>query len=306
VRKGTVNRLVVEFRGGGACWNELTCSVAGSLFQETAAADEFITDATKAAGIHDHTNEANPFKDWYHVYIPYCTGDVHWGDAERTYGTGDTAFTIEHKGAVNVRAVLDWVYANLPSPEKVFVTGCSAGAYGAAMWSAHIRNHYAKSKVYQLADSGAGVITDTFFQESFPQWNARASYPTFIPNLDPTQFNRLPQLYEVLGAYFPDMFLSQYNTNFDENQTFYFQAMGGGDAVAWSAQMRTNVTEIINTTSNFRSYIAPDFKHCIIPYPELYTVTSSGVKLVDWIRDAVLDKPVADVDCMPNCGAPKP
>ncbi|MCJ7810722.1 MAG: pectinacetylesterase family protein, partial [Dehalococcoidia bacterium] len=35
VHPGTVNRLVVYFQGGGACWNDTTCSLGG-IFKETA------------------------------------------------------------------------------------------------------------------------------------------------------------------------------------------------------------------------------------------------------------------------------
>ena len=300
VRPGTVNRVVIEFRGGGACWNQLTCSVAGSLFQEEANADSHVLN--ELSGIYQHDNPDNPFKDWHHVYIPYCTGDVHWGNAEVNYGS----FTIQHKGAVNVRAVLDWTYENVPAPEKVFVTGCSAGAYGAALWSAHIKNHYKESDVYQLADCGAGVITDSFFQESFPTWNAIEAYPTFIPGVDPNAFNKLPQLYQVIGNHFTDMTLSQYNTAYDDNQHFYYNAMGGGDAYEWSDKMQANVDEIVKTTPNFRFYMAPGFQHCILPYPNFYDVTSGGVKLVDWINDMYDGTGVSNVSCEPDCGAPNP
>jgi hypothetical protein len=306
VRPGTVNRVVIDFRGGGACWNALTCSAGDSIFKETADPDEFILDETVGEGIYAHGNPENPFKDWHHVYIPYCTGDVHWGDAERTYQSGDQTFTIRHKGGVNARAVLEWFYQNVPSPEKVFVTGCSAGAYGAIMWSSHIRNHYRSSKVYQFADSGAGVITDTFFQESFPQWNAEASYPKFIPNVDPADFTQLPQLYTLIGQTYRDMFLSQYNTNFDDNQHFYYSVMGGGDAFEWSQKMRAHVGEIEMATTNFSSYIAPGYQHCILPYANFYDVESNGVRLVDWLSDAVSDTPVESIQCDPDCGAPLP
>src|SRR5687768_15826477 len=33
VRPGTVNRVVIDFIGGGACWNQLTCSVANQIFE---------------------------------------------------------------------------------------------------------------------------------------------------------------------------------------------------------------------------------------------------------------------------------
>jgi hypothetical protein len=231
---------------------------------------------------------------------------VHWGNAEQTYGDGASAFTIHHKGAVNVRAVLDWVYENVPAPEKVFVTGCSAGAYGSILWAAHIRNHYTESSVYHFADSGAGIITDTFFQQSFPSWNATDAYPTFIPGVDPAAFNRLPQLYQQIGAHFPDMFLSQYNTVYDWNQHFYYEAMGGGDVQEWSTKMKASVGEIEQTTPSFRAYYAPGWQHCIIPHPEYYEMTSGGVALLDWLGKVTNDENPTSVDCNPDCGAPRP
>jgi hypothetical protein len=304
VRPGTVNRVVIEFRGGGACWDEFTCGFSGSIFQETVQPDAWVLNEDLATGIYDHRNPDNPFRDWHHVYIPYCTGDIHWGDSVMTYGSGADAITIHHKGGVNTRAALDWVYENVPAPEKVFVTGCSAGAYGSIMWSAHLREHYKDAKVYQLADSGAGVVTDTFFQDSFPSWNAQASYPTWIPAVD-GGVERLPLLYGAIGGHYPDMRLGQYNTVFDEDQIFFFQAMGGGAASDWSAAMHASVEEIAGATSNFRYFMAPGELHCIIPRPELYTAESNGVRLVDWIRDLVEDRPIDNVACQGDgCDAP--
>jgi len=305
VRPGTVNRLVVEFRGGGACWDALTCSFAGSTFQETVGSDPWVTDEAQAKGIYDHQNPDNPFKDWHHVYIPYCTGDIHWGDNVMTYGSGQSATTIHHKGAVNVRAALDWVYENVPAPEKIFVTGCSAGAYGAILWSAHVREHYPKAEVHELADSGAGIVSDTFFQDSYPAWNAGQAYPTWIPGVSGEAVQKLPALYASIGNHYPDMKLAQYNTVYDEDQIFFFKAMGGGDAEEWSTAMRASVAEIASSTPSFRYYLAPGEEHCAIPYEKFYTAESNGVRLVDWIRERVEGKPVESVDCEgAACAAP--
>ena len=53
------------------------------------------------AGISDFQNAENPFADWYQVFIPYCTGDVHWGNNTETYvpEMGDP-ITIHHRGKV--------------------------------------------------------------------------------------------------------------------------------------------------------------------------------------------------------------
>jgi hypothetical protein len=306
VRKGTQNRVVIEFRGGGACWSDGTCSLAGAIFEEEANLEYFVKDEGAGKGIYAHHQPENPLQDWHHVYIPYCTGDVHWGNAEVTYGSGASAFTIQHKGAVNVRAVLDWVYENVPAPEAVFVGGCSAGAYGSIGWAAHIRRHYESAPVYHVADCGAGVITDDFFQQSFPKWNAWDALPDFIPNLDPRNISKLSEIYTAIGNHFPDMLISQYNTIYDDNQHFYYNAMGGGDVQEWSAKMRASLTEIADATPSFRYYLAPGSVHCILPRPELYQVSSGGVPLIDWLGDAVSGKPVANVSCEPDCGSPKP
>ena len=280
VRPGTANRLVVEFRGGGACWNATTCSAGGEFFQETVSEDP------TAAGIRDHENPDNPFGDWHHVYIPYCTGDIHWGDNVATYGEGSSSVTIQHKGAVNVRAALDWIYENVPAPEKIFVTGCSAGAYGSIMWSAHLREHYKNASVVQFGDSGAGIITETFFTDSLPSWKPEGAFPTWIPEFDPAE------LYERIGAHYPDMRLSQYNTVHDDGQIFFFKEMGGGGAEEWSDALKASIADLEASTPNFRSFLAPGSEHCVLWRPEFYTVESNGTRLVQWLDELVNGEPL--------------
>lgn len=301
VHPGTVNKVIVDFIGGGACWNQLTCSVAGAIFSEDV---EDLRDAVATgafSGIYDKENPDNPFKDWYHVVIPYCTGDIHWGDAITTYDEGPEPITINHKGAVNTRTVLDWVYQNFSAPEQVLVTGCSAGSYGSALWSAHVMQHYASSQVIQFGDSGAGIITQEFFQDSFPSWSAEQAFPSWIPELDPAQVDlltlALPDLYKGIANHYPQNFVSQYNTAFDDNQHFYYEAMGGGDVDEWSQQMLASIAEIDAGADNFASFIAPGEQHCIILYDNFYTVNAGGVRLVDWLRELVDQGSVESVSC---------
>ena len=66
-----IQKVILEFQGGGACWDDVTCSVADAVF----SAD--IEDTRSAVGlyrqgIYDHDNPDNPFKGWTHVMVPYC------------------------------------------------------------------------------------------------------------------------------------------------------------------------------------------------------------------------------------------
>ncbi|MCC6903134.1 MAG: pectinesterase [Polyangiaceae bacterium] len=307
VRPGAVNRVVVEFRGGGGCWDGITCHPDSKLFEETANPEPWVADEKKAVGIYDHSRADNPFKDWHHVYISYCTGDVHWGNSTQTYDPGGVfESTVQHKGAVNAQAALDWVYENVPTPDKALVTGCSAGGYGAAFWSPMVKDHYKSSKIYHFSDSSAGIITDTFFEKSFPAWNVKETFPTMI-GVDPSTFKQLSELYIGIGKKYPDMFLSQFNTAYDATQAKYFVLMGGKDATEWSQKMQTSVGEIKTATPGFRSYLGADYQHCVIDKDSFYDFEVGGQKLVTWLADAVADKSVKDVSCTyDNCGAPKP
>jgi len=309
VRPGTVNRVIIDFIGGGACWDEVTCSVADAIFTPDVENVRAYVATDDPHGIYDHDHPENPFADWYHVVIPYCTGDIHWGDNVTTYGSGASEVTINHKGAVNSRAVLEWIYEGFSAPEQIVVTGCSAGSYGSAMWAPHIARHYPSSQIVQLGDSGAGVITDDFFQESFPAWSAEGAFPNWIDALDPDQVSLVEQeladLYVGVANYYPDHQFAQYNTAFDENQTFYFTAMGGSDAAEWSARMHASIADIEARADTFVSFIASGEQHCIIPYDNFYTVNVDGVRLVDWVDDLLAKTPVDSQACT-ACDEPTP
>jgi hypothetical protein len=303
VRPGSVNRVVLEFQGGGGCWDESTCTPGAQVFSERADLEPFVSDPTLALGLRDHSDARNPFRDWHHVFVPYCTGDQHRGDVARSYGSGDQRFTVHHRGAVNVRAVLEWMYGAVTDPEKALVTGCSAGAMGSILWSAYVREHYEHARVYQFGDSNSGVLPGNHDHSTLDFWGERDSFPPFIEaTADPYASARL---YGAIGKHFPDMPLSQFTTNYDYIQWLYHFLGGGGDVEEWTTNMRAIVAETSATTPNYRSFIGPGSNHCVLPDAGFYTAESNGTLLLDWLSDLVEDIPVDHVDCGEDCGAPR-
>ena len=294
VHPGTVNRLVVYFQGGGACWNDKTCSLGG-IFKETA--DDRDNPAQAAEGILDLENPENPFKDWSFVFIPYCTADIHWGNNTHTYTSGGQDFVIQHEGFVNFSAVLDWIQANLEKPEKIFVSGCSAGSYGSIMGAPHIQKLYPDVPLYQLGDAGAGVTTDDFLQNSYPNWNTSDSRPDWIPAPDGSweEVSSLADLYIAVADYYPNDRWSQYNAARDQIQTIMYSAMGGADD--WNKLMLASIQKIQETAPNFHAYIAPGAIHCITSDDIFYTREVNGVRFRDWVEAMVNDKAWDDVMC---------
>jgi len=78
VRKGDPQRLLIFFQGGGGCFDERTCALGSTWFDDRVDAGD---DPELNGGILDLTDTRNPFRSWSVVYIPSCTGDVTWGRA---------------------------------------------------------------------------------------------------------------------------------------------------------------------------------------------------------------------------------
>lgn len=291
VHRGDSSKLLVEFEGGGACWSGSTCEA--DVYNRRVISDpEAARQGGQLQGIYDRTNPANPLKDYTHVYIPYCTADLHWGNASTNY-TGFTGapYSIEHKGAVNAATALNWAGDNVPAPSQVVVAGCSAGGYGAALWSARIAQAYPGARMVQLADSAAGVVPEGFFTTTLSSWNVADAWPSFIPTLaldrvDPATLT-LPKLYTSVATFFPTASFSQFNTRADSVQIFFYALSKGSisanDAADWSAKMTANVEQISTENPNFRAFLAAGTEHCVINRPSFYTQTVSGRKFSEWV-----------------------
>src|SRR5439155_1594875 len=100
-------------------------------------------------GFADLGNPQNPFKDWNIVFVSYCSCDVHFGDAAQDYPPH-----VEHRGYENARVVEKWAREHFVNPDEVFVTGSSAGAYGAWFNAPLHERVWPASKFEVLADAG--------------------------------------------------------------------------------------------------------------------------------------------------------
>lgn len=289
IHPGDPAKLLVEFEGGGGCWSGSTCEA--DVYTKRITVDpELARQQGLLVGIYDRANPDNPVRDYTHVYVPYCTGDLHWGNKTQTYTGSIGGFSIEHKGAVNAASAVDWAFENVPAPSNVLVAGCSAGGYGAVLWSAHVMNRYPGASVAQLADSAAGVVPQGFFQTLLESWGVESVWPGFIPALSLDTLDRsrltLADVYSGIAGHFPLFGFSQFNTLQDSTQIFFYALSQGGLVTAdeWSGRMQQSVATIAAQNVNFAAYTAPGTQHCVINRPELYTTAVGGVRLTDWLR----------------------
>jgi hypothetical protein len=74
-KRGTENKLLMYYYGGGACWDTLTCGLP-TCTQTAGSTPPGLT----GSGFADLTDPDNPFKDWHVIQVPYCGCDIHLGD----------------------------------------------------------------------------------------------------------------------------------------------------------------------------------------------------------------------------------
>jgi hypothetical protein len=224
---------------------------------------------------------------------------VHLGDSEQVYATAQGERTIHHRGQRNVAAVLGWLAANVRAPEAVFVTGCSAGAYGAALYTPQLAEQYPEARVTQLGDCGAGIIPEEFAEDGLERWNIAAVLPEGLDLSAGVPATFLADAYVAIGEEHPNVRLAQYNSAFDGIQVYFYARMTGADprdpavAEAWFEGLVGSLQRIGAETPNFSSYtsllddndtLQDGTLHCLILRPQLYTLDTSGVSFVAWLN----------------------
>jgi hypothetical protein len=294
VHAGDPGKLLVEFEGGGGCWSGATCSQ--DIYNRRVLSDpEAARAAGQLQGIYDRSRLDNPLRDFTHVYVPYCTGDLHWGSSATVYEGPAGPLTIQHAGGRNAAAAVAWSVENVPAPAELVVAGCSAGGYGATLWSAHLARAYPAARLAHLSDSAAGVVPEGFFRTLLSAWGAAEYWPSFVPGLaldrvDPASLSA-PSLYASIAAENPRGTFSQFNTTSDTVQTFFFALASGALSPTigseWTARMGANVDAIASAVPNFRSFTAPGTDHCIINKAAFYSTSVGGRRFADWARDLV-------------------
>jgi hypothetical protein len=294
--QGDPNKVVISFGQGGACWDANTCS-SKVLFKDTV---EFNTgDVEGAQGVYNLANPRNPYYGWTQVMIPYCTADVHLGNADAQYTKDGKTFTIHHRGAVNTKAVLSWLHNRYPTVQELSVAGCSAGSYGSIVWSPLLAEVYKSARMSQYGDSGAGVMPRLFF----PQWKVQDSLPYWIPGLDPRRidWNKLTivDVYKSAANYYPQIHFSQFNHSRDPIQQLFYSLFGGKPGT-WTPQMFRIMDATAAAAPNFNFFVAEGMKHCSMVRDRMYTEQQDGVVLADWLRHSTRGEAVGNVNCR-NC-----
>jgi hypothetical protein len=326
LKKGSSKNLLVNFMGGGACWDNKNCFGTNTTTYFKGM-DSLSALAVRYAfnGIMDERQSSNPFKDYNVLFIPYCSGDLHWGSKATTYTdpTTNASTTLQHRGFDNFLASIDYVKKNSDwtpaSSDKIFVVGQSAGAYGAIYNFPYIKEIFPNNEVNVLADAGNGIVPTNWQSEAATaKWGADTNIPSWM-TLAIT--DDLGTFFRKVAAYYPASRVGQYSSNFDGTQRYFYNVQqllqtnltytdattlygkSDGSQVAdsvtcdWVTKSRTNFATA-KVQSNYRYYIAGGDVHTITTSNNVFTESSGGSSLLTWINGMIANNSSwANTDC---------
>ena len=326
-REGDPRRLAIFFDGGGACWDVNTCigSPQSGSSTYSQAVDETAAGLDALPGLAAIRND-NPIRDYTQVFIPYCTGDLHTGANDFAYVEGVPK--IRHRGAINVRFVLDWLSQHLDAePYEIFLSGASAGGYGVLYHYPAIAKRvpwYARTRV--LVDAANGVINQDFYDRALAPEGAWNVWENLAPELqaafasDPDEITI--ETFKSLAYAYPFARFGQYTTAFDATQIAFFNIARNIEspelwqnpeelaaaAFEWTLRARTYQILTALQTWNYRYYTAAGTDHTIVGDDKFYTENSAqGVFFRDWVDDMInrrwlwWNNDWRNVSCAPNC-----
>jgi len=298
------NKLLIYFNGGGACWFGQQCNLKSEPNTHYPFADMKENDPRLAAGIFALDNAENPFADYNMVFLPYCTGDVHVGGGKRTYTYTDAegkkvevpTFHVGHK---NTMTVLNWVYENFGSPQRILVAGSSAGAIGSSFYSGLIAERYPSVPVVLVADA-AGGYNSPRLPVVFKAWNTASILPGWKEYAGETNETLTFEDFYIASAnHNKNLTIAQYNAAGDQVQINFTLLLGDPpESFTMPQRILHHYNEIESAVDDFYSYTAGGTVHTILRSPNFYTYKVEGVRFVDWIADLASGKSVEDISCV--------
>lgn len=318
-RRGTSNNVLMYYQGGGACWDNSSCNVIGTCDRISNASDSPDNTTT---GFADYDNPTNPFHDWSVVFVSYCSCDIHWGDNSIKYTPGAPTL---HKGRVNASVAEKFAREHFIDPDKVFVTGSSAGSYGAIMNSYWLMNEVWPNAEYSvLGDAGVGIITKQWLDTYIKNWGVDKNFPTDLPGVSlPVEDLSLVTLIDSLSDQFPNNRFANYDSSYDGgsgSQTQFFQVMRfptpplsniagkwgnyWETACTWNACMREFKADNASKSSNYHYFTGAGSRHTVFGSDKVFTETKSTksdgtpMTFAAWVT-AMIDDTAdwVDVDC---------
>lgn len=201
--------VMIYLQGGGACYDAKSCEqnanapIAGERFSHHKFNQWAATLGNQ--GIFNTKNPSNPVAGWNHIYIPYCTGDLHGGYRENARVPGVPGKQ-QFLGYRNVQRILQLVSPHFRDAGDVALVGASAGGFGVLINYPQVVEAFGGRSVAALVDS-APVLPESTIKTSCFERKLAATLGLQLPDhcpecADPSKGGFI-NLYSYLSHAYP-------------------------------------------------------------------------------------------------------
>lgn len=286
-------KVMFYFEGGGACFDALTCLISPGntnleLFREE-----------KRAGVFNRAMAQNPVGDWNFVYVPYCTGDTHGGTRSDVVIEGVQGLN-HFVGYLNVQKFLQRVVPTFHDATDVLITGISAGGFGAAQNAVSIARAFPGAHLSVIDDSGPGfstaVVPECLQRKWRETWGLDASFLADCGKACPNPDDFTQDYALAMTRTFQDWPSGLIESTRDSVISGFF---GAGLQDCTATPLLSSVPgdifeadllayrEKARQYPMFGTYFPSGTKHTWLADDDMYTASTGGITLVDWIGKIV-------------------
>lgn len=167
-------KWVVFFEGGGACYSQSDCAARAQT--ALGSSKQWPSTFEQDDNVLSSDAKVNPmFFDAHHVYIPYCTGDVHSGTRSSALNSSWPFYFSGHVNVGKIVHALSEAHASaLGAAETLLVSGSSAGGIGAFLNVDYLASLLPASVTVRAAPQGGWFFPPVSI---FPAWSNGQNVP---------------------------------------------------------------------------------------------------------------------------------
>jgi hypothetical protein len=275
-QNGNTN-LGVYLYGGGACFNDITCTAASTKNPHPGNMG--------SKGIFE-PREDNPLNDYNWITVPYCTGDIHGGENEERIALAERRFS----GANNIKLIMERAVTTFKDVGTLFVTGESAGGFGSLAAYPNIRASFPDAHGVLMDDSGQ-VLGDDYLApclvEEWRQiWNLNANLPDDCPCKNDK--GNLDSAWAYGRQKYPGDSLSLISSIHDAVISTFF-GFGEDNCTSSSPLGYSKMHDGLEALSaeGVNIYMIPGAGHTHTSHGEFYSRVVDGIALYEWIGQLI-------------------
>lgn len=292
--------LVIFLKGGGFCDGERSCAANRDRYDAADFADEF---PSGGGGLLNAERVENPVRDWSFIFVPYCTGDLHGGDAQDVVVPGVSWFQ-QFVGRRNMELVVDLSATYFEDLRHVLLAGGSAGGMGAMFNYALTAESFAPLSIVLVNDSGPLFESDEVLSPCMQKtwrdlWNLDAVLPEGCDECRSVDGDGLVYLLPYLAEVYPD---GSFGLLARTGDLVVREMLGRGqddctsNSILPESMLRVGLLglrdDLLVPTGRWSTYFQQGLLHCFIAGDSFfYHGAVGGDSLLDWFTGVLSSQP---------------